>query len=112
VDYTSLKEQYLQKIVKQMDQLQRLSIENMNGKPIKYIRKDLNPWKRKKYGFITPSFFEKLRNKTLKYVNICNSSDNLVGCEALSSYEWDGYDQLECIRANTGLLSAETISKL
>jgi hypothetical protein len=53
------------------------------------------------------SFF--LRKAEKQNFEICQymySSDNLVGCEALSSYEWDGYEQLECIRANTGLLSA------
>jgi hypothetical protein len=53
------------------------------------------------------SFF--LRTAEKQNFEICQymySSDNLVGCTALRRYEWDGYDQLECIRANTGLLSA------
>ncbi len=36
----------------------------------------------------------------------------LDNCFAFSEYSWEGFDELECIRVNEGLLSQRTIEIL
>jgi hypothetical protein len=61
---------------------------------------------------LTSQFFNRLKYKTLQYINICRNFNYSVNCSSLKGCEWDGYAQLECIRANKDLLKPGTLTQL
>lgn len=70
LDYTEIGENELLRATRKMPSLESLSIENLNGGRILYEEDSLNS-SRKKYGLITSRLFDRLKYKTLRYINIC-----------------------------------------
>lgn len=111
IDYTEIGESELLAITNKMKNLKQLSVENLNGTRIVYEENSHNKSK-KTYGLLSSNFFNRLKRKTLQYINICTHFNYSVNCSSLKECDWTNYPQLECIRVNKDLLMPEAISKL